>query len=78
MGGCSVLFGDKIITARFLAWQRFSPLMPELFYSFTLYPFACLLFPPPDNAYGGKLTIFVWSTERGLREQAFPTTPSGR
>jgi hypothetical protein len=36
IGGCSFLFGDKIITTRFRAWQRFSLFMPELFYPLAL------------------------------------------
>ncbi|MEI6352255.1 MAG: hypothetical protein WCP06_14265, partial [Verrucomicrobiota bacterium] len=47
IGGCSFLFGDKIITTRFRAWQRFSLLMSELFPSQSLCP-ACL--PPAGQA----------------------------
>ena len=43
IGGCSFLFGDKIITTRFRAWQRFPLLMPELFYPLSL----CLSSFPP-------------------------------
>jgi len=53
------LFRDKIITARFRAWQRFPLLMPELFYPLSL----CLSSFPHA---GLALSIMIsrrWQTE---------------
>ncbi len=65
IGGCSFLFGDKIITTRFRAWQRFSLFMPELFYPLSL----CLSASPATGQARERDEWSIgWRVGRGRRE----------